>query len=120
MKPGQLSRYFSKPGPQPKLSESQRERLCELAAEHPDLTLAKLRRKLRLRYSIVTVWRALKQMGFTKKPFQASEQLREDVQLKRKRWRRSMRRIEAKYLVFLNESGIRIGMKRLYGRSAKG
>lgn len=31
-----------------------------------------------------------------------------------------MKRIEAKHLVFLDESGIRVGMKRLYGRSAKG
>ena len=56
-----------KPGPKPKLSQSQRDRLCQLVAEQPDLTLAELRRKLRLRCSIATVWRALRQMGFTKK-----------------------------------------------------
>lgn len=31
-----------------------------------------------------------------------------------------MKRIETKHLVFLDESGIRVGMKRIYGRSAKG
>ena len=31
-----------------------------------------------------------------------------------------MKQIKAKHLVFLDESGIRVGMKRLYGRSAKG
>lgn len=37
-----------KPGPKPKLTEAQRERLCEMAAREPDLTLEELRRKLRL------------------------------------------------------------------------
>lgn len=46
--------------------------------------------------------------------------MRDDVQAERERWRRRQKRIDPKRLVFLDESGIRVGMKRLYGRSAKG
>lgn len=46
-------------------------------------------------FSIVTVWRALKQMGFTKKKsLQAIEQLRDDVQDRRKRWHRRMKQVD--------------------------
>ncbi len=64
---GSIEPKAYKPGPKPKLTQNQRDRLCQLAADQPDLTLDELRRKLRLRCSIVTVWRALKQMGYTKK-----------------------------------------------------
>jgi transposase len=58
-------------GPKPKLSGDQRERLVLLARQQPDLTLDQLRRRLRLRCSIATVWRALDQAGFTfkRRPF---------------------------------------------------
>ena len=52
-------------GPKPKLSDAQRERLIVLAGEKPDLTLDQLRRRLRLRCSLVTVWRELHKAGFT-------------------------------------------------------
>lgn len=64
---GSIAPILYKPGPKPKLTESQRERLCQLVADEPDLTLAELRRKLRLRCSLVTVWRSLRELGFTKK-----------------------------------------------------
>lgn len=64
---GSIAPIEYRSGPKPKLSEAQRERLCELAAREPDLTLEELRRKLRLRCSVVTVWRALRDLGFTKK-----------------------------------------------------
>ena len=58
-------------GPKPKLSSDQRQRLVLLARQKPDLTLDQLRRRLRLRCSIVTIWRALHQAGFTfkRRPF---------------------------------------------------
>lgn len=58
-------------GPKPKLSSGQRERLILLAREKPDLTLDQLRRRLRFRCSLVTIWRALHQAGFTfkRRPF---------------------------------------------------
>jgi transposase len=58
-------------GPKPKLSNRQRHRLILLAVEKPDLTLDQLRRRLRLRCSLVTIWRELKKAGFTfkRRPF---------------------------------------------------
>lgn len=58
-------------GPKPKLNSRQRERLILLAGEKPDLTLEQLRRRLQLRCSLVTIWRALKKAGFTfkRRPF---------------------------------------------------
>lgn len=52
-------------GRKPKLSEKQLERLVQLAQEHPSMTLVELRRRLRLRCSLVTIWRALNKAGFT-------------------------------------------------------
>lgn len=52
-------------GPQPKLTQSQRDRLIAVAGEKPDLTLDQLRRRLRLRCSLVTIWRELNKAGFT-------------------------------------------------------
>lgn len=57
---------------------------------------------------------------FQKKAFQASEQRHDDVARQRKRWRRWMKRVNARRLVFLDESGARTNRKRLYGRAAKG
>ena len=54
-------------GPRPKLSERQRDRLLQLAAEQPSLTLAELKRRLRLPVSISTVHLELKRAGFTMK-----------------------------------------------------
>jgi transposase len=58
-------------GPKPKLTSGQLERLIALAGEKPDLTLEQLRRRLRLRCSLVTIWRALHKAGFTfkRRPF---------------------------------------------------
>lgn len=58
-------------GPKPRLSGAQRRRLVLLAREKPDLTLDQMRRRLRLRCSLVTIWRALRQASFTfkRRPF---------------------------------------------------
>ncbi|TWT47799.1 IS630 family transposase [Botrimarina hoheduenensis] len=43
-----------------------------------------------------------------------------DVAEERARWARRVKRTDPRRLIFLDESGVRVGMKRLYGRSAKG
>lgn len=54
-------------GPEPKLSVAQRERLASLVNEHPDLTLAELKKRCRLSCCITTVFNALKSMGLSYK-----------------------------------------------------
>ena len=46
-------------GPRPRLSERQLARLAELVRQHPDATLADLRRRLRVDCCLVTIHRAL-------------------------------------------------------------
>ncbi len=53
------------PGPNRKLSETQRDRLIELAGREPDLTLEQMRRRLRLKCVLSTVWRELNDAGFS-------------------------------------------------------
>ena len=49
-----------------------------------------------------------------------TEQQRDDVQRKRARFARQLKRTATKRFVFLDESGVRVGMKRTHGRSAPG
>ena len=52
-------------GPQPMLSEAQREKLADLVKQRPDLTLAELKKRCRLNCCIATVHNALKSMGLS-------------------------------------------------------
>jgi transposase len=54
-------------GPRPRLSERQLARLAELVRQHPDATLADLRRRLRVNCSVVTIHRALVKLGLSYK-----------------------------------------------------
>lgn len=54
-------------GPRPRLSVRQLERLAELVRQHPDATLADLRRQLRVNCSRVTIHRALSKLGMSYK-----------------------------------------------------
>ena len=54
-------------GPRPRLSERQLARLAELVRQHPDATLADLRRRLRVNCSLVTIHRALVKLGMSYK-----------------------------------------------------
>lgn len=50
----------------------------------------------------------------------ASEQDREDIKLKRENWAKNQAHIDPARLVFIDESGAKTNMTRLYGRSLKG
>ncbi len=52
-------------GRKPVLNDKQRDRLIELAGREPDLTLAEMKSRLRLRCCDATVWRELKKAGFS-------------------------------------------------------
>lgn len=54
-------------GPRPRLSERQLVRLAGLVRQHPDATLAELRRRLRVNCSVVTIHRALGKLGMSYK-----------------------------------------------------
>jgi transposase len=57
---------------------------------------------------------------FSKKTLKASEQEREDIAKKRENWRQFQEEVDSCRLVFLDESGLKTNMTRLYGRAQKG
>jgi len=57
---------------------------------------------------------------FSKKTLKASEQEREDIAKSRKEWKEFQTKVDAHRLIFLDESGLKTNMTRLYGRSHQG
>jgi hypothetical protein len=55
-----------------------------------------------------------------KKTLKASEQEREDIVQARNEWREFQKQVDSKRLVFLDETGAKTNMTRLYGRSLNG
>jgi transposase len=64
---GSIEPKKGKPGPKPKLSEKQRQRLLVLVQGDPDATLAELRHRLRVSVCLATIWYALRELGLTYK-----------------------------------------------------
>ena len=64
---GSISALPGGRGPEPKLSDAQRDRLAKLVRERPDLTLAQLKKRCRLSCCIATVHNVLKSMGLSYK-----------------------------------------------------
>jgi hypothetical protein len=52
-----------------------------------------------------------------KKTLKASEQEREDIAKSREEWRDFQTTADANHLIFLDESGLKTNMTRLYGRA---
>lgn len=55
-----------------------------------------------------------------KKTLKASEQEREDIAKSRDEWREFQKAVDAHRLIFLDESGLKTNMTRLYGRARGG
>lgn len=109
-------------GTPPALSPDDRQRLFALDREQPDATLEQLRQRGGFRCSLKTLWKALQQKGLTrkKKSLHADERDRPDVQKKRRSFRRKVKRIEPKRLVFVDETGVTTAMTPAYARAPRG
>jgi transposase/transposase-like protein len=96
--------------------------LRQYVHQHSDATLAEIRVGCGLKVSLTAIWKALKRLGLSrkKKVVHASEQDRPDVQAKRQEWRHKTCQINAKRLVFLDQTGVNTRMHRTYGRAPKG
>jgi len=92
----------------PKLARREGE-LRRAAAERPDATPEEHRERLRLPASRVTVWRAMRRLGLTrkKKSTHASERDRPDVAKARRRWPEKL-------------AGVNTAMQRTHGYAPKG
>jgi transposase len=109
-------------GPPPALGPDDLERLAGLVRDQPDATLEQLRQQGGFGCSLKTLWFALDRLGLTRKQksLHASQRDRPDVQEKRRSFRRKVRQIEPKALVFLDETGITTAMTPAYARAPRG
>ena len=96
--------------------------LRQAVAECPDATPAEHRESLRLPVSRVTVWRAMRRLGLTrkKKSTHASERDRPDVVEARRLWPEKFAGVDPKDLVFLDETGANTAMQRTHGYAPEG
>jgi len=108
-------------GRAPKLAGRDGE-LRQAVAERPDATAAEHRERLELPASRVTVWRAMRRLGLTrkKKSIHASERDRPDVAEARRLWPAKVAGIDPKDWVFLDETGANTAMQRTHGYAPKG
>ena len=108
-------------GPATKL-DGREEELLRAVAERPDATAAEHRERLKRPASRVTVWRAMRRLGLTrkKKSTHASEQDRPDVAEARRAWPGKMAGIAPRDLVFLDETGANTAMQRTHGYAPRG
>jgi transposase len=111
-------------GKRPFALADERDWLLARVAAKPDITLRALVVELAergVKVSLYAVWHFLQKEGVTfKKSLHASELDRPDVARRRERWRRYQGRIDAKRLVFIDETWAKTNMTRTHGRSACG
>lgn len=108
-------------GAAPTLDQAGLDRLRDLVKETPDATLEALKRHLGVG-GIMIVWRGLRKLGITrkKKTRHAAEQDQPEVRKKRRSFRRKIKTIEPKRLVFVDETGVTTAMTPAYGRAPRG
>jgi len=109
-------------GRRPVLDSDGLEQLRALVQERPDATLEALRQHLDVSGSIMAIWRGLQRLEITrkKKTKHADERDRPDVQKKRRSFRRTVKAIEVKRLVFVDETGVTTAMTPTSARAPRG
>jgi transposase len=109
-------------GPPPALGPDDHERLAALIRAQPDATLEQLKLCGGFTCSLKTLWLALRRrcLTFKKKSLYADQRDRPDVQKKRRSFRRKVRKIEPKRLVFVDETGVTTAMTPAYAWAPRG
>jgi transposase len=109
-------------GPVPALTPEDHQRLADLIRDQPDATLDELKQKGGFPCSLKTLWLAVRRLRLThkKKSLYADQRDRPDVQKKRRSFRRTVRAIEAKRLVFVDETGVTTTMTPAYAWAPRG
>jgi len=112
-----------KPGPKKptKLTPEDDAKMRELTRENPGITLREIIPHLSVEVAESTVSRRLKKLGITlkKKSIIAKEQERDDIAQKRINFMIASRFVDPKNFIFLDESGAKTNMTRLYGWAPK-
>jgi transposase len=98
------------------------QRLRELIRQRPDATLGECRTHLGASCSLMTLARALSQLGLPrkKKVPRAADQDGPEVRERRREFREGLAGIDPQRLVFVDECGANTSMTRRYGRAPAG
>ena len=109
-------------GTAPTLDQDALEQLRGLVTEAPDATLEALKQGVGVSGSIRIVWPGLKKLDLplTKKSPHAAERDRPEVREKRRWFRRKVKPIEPRRLVFVDETGVTTAMTPASGRAPRG
>src|SRR3954454_22279438 len=104
------------------LSPEDLEQLRELVRRQPDATLEELCQRLGASCSLMTISRALRQLGLPRKKKipRSREQGRPDVQERRQEFCAKLAGVDPRRLVFVDESGANTAMTRTHGRAPVG
>jgi transposase len=108
----------------PAFNTEELEQLAAYIERKPDATLSELselREHFGKECSLPALHKIIRKMALVlKKTLRASEQEREDIANSRDEWRKFQGAVDAHRLVFLDESGLKTNMTRLYGRARNG
>ena len=109
-------------GNPPVLTPEDLPRLRELIRQRPDATLEECRTHLGVSCSLMTLSRALSQLGLprTKKVPRAADQASPEVRARRREFCAGLAGIDPRRLVFVDECGANTAMTRRYGRAPVG
>ena len=109
-------------GPRPYFGLPQEVRLVLLIIKHPDATLKQLKEMGGFTCTLTTIWRTLRgfRQTYKKKTLHAAERDDPKVQAKRRRYRRKVAQIDAKRLVFVDETGVNTAMTPSHAWAPRG
>jgi transposase len=109
-------------GVTPTLDQDALQRLRAVVEDAPDATLESLKQKMGVSGSVMIICRALQKLGLPlkKKSGHASERDTPEVRRKRRSFRRKVKPIEPRRLVFVDETGVTTAMTPAYGRAPRG
>ena len=97
------------------------QKIKDILAKQPDITLAELADSLNNIVSATTLHVVLKNAGYVyKKTLKASEQDRKDIKMAREAWRQMQKTLPMHRIVCIDESAAKTNMTRMYGRAPAG
>jgi transposase len=104
------------------LSPEDLERLREVIRQQPDATLEECRQRLGASCSLMTISRALSQLGLPrkKKVPRAREQDSPEIQERRREFCEELAGLDPQRLIFVDECGANTAMTRTHGRAPRG
>lgn len=101
-------------------SDEEQKQLGELLESDVDITLSEIKQHFGKDCSLTAIhYHVVKQGYVYKKTLKASEQEREDVKKARAEWIKFQNITPVEHLVFIDETGLKTNMTRLYGRALK-